>query len=99
MEKTKYMRNNETISGRLHDELVMMDISKGKYFSLNPVATFIWDNLEDPISLDDLCSKLVKEYEVEPEKCRIEVQAYLNELQKLNLIVTKPVTNLHLKEE
>jgi len=42
----KYTRNNDTIQGRLNDELVMMDIEKGKYFSLNPVATHIWDLLE-----------------------------------------------------
>ena len=90
MENTKYVRNNETISGRLHDELVMMDISKGKYFSLNPVATHIWDMLEAPYSLDELCDKLVDEYEVDPVTCRKEVEAHLNEMQKLGLIALNP---------
>ena len=80
------MRNNETISGRLHDELVMMDISKGKYFSFNPVATNIWDLLEQPMTLDEICVKLLEEYEVDPEQCRIEVNAHLKELQKMELI-------------
>ena len=48
--KTKYVRNSKTISGRLHDEMVMMDIEQGKYFSLNPVATRIWDLLESPLA-------------------------------------------------
>ena len=47
----KYIRNSRTISGRLHDELVMMDMEKGKYFSLNPVATRIWDLLEKPLDI------------------------------------------------
>lgn len=83
---TTYRRNNETISGRLHDEVVMMDITKGKYFSLNSVATYIWDLLEHPLSLDDICSKLIDEYEVDPEQCRIEVNKYLEEMQNLGLV-------------
>jgi hypothetical protein len=83
----KFIRNNETIQGRLQDELVMMDIQKGKYFSLNPVATQIWDLLEKPLSLDELCNLLTVEYEVEPDQCREDVREYLAEMEKLGLIL------------
>ena len=66
--RTKYVRNSKTISGRLHDELVMMDLDQGKYFSLNPVATRIWDLLEKPLMADELCMVLIDEYDVEPEQ-------------------------------
>ena len=82
----KYLRNNETISGRLHEELVMMDISKGKYFSLNTVATHIWDMLEKPLTLDDICGRLTEMYDVDPELCYSEVETYLKEMNKLGLI-------------
>ena len=52
---TKYLRNSKTISGRLHDELVMMDISLGKYFSLNATATAIWELLENPMTREEVC--------------------------------------------
>ena len=83
----KYIHNNETISGRLHDELVMMDIKKGKYFSLNPVATHIWDLLAQPLSLDELCLKLTAEYEVAEVQCRGEIEEYLEEMKKLGLLL------------
>ena len=82
-----YQRNNETISGRLEDELVMMDIQKGKYFSLNPLATFIWDLLEKPLTFDKLCSLLMEEYEVSEEQCRADVRVYLDEMEKLGMIL------------
>ncbi len=84
----KFYRNNRTISGRLHDELVMMDISQGKYFSLNPVATRIWDLLEKPMDCNELCSLLVEEYEVEPGRCNEEVEELLQEMEKLGLVFT-----------
>lgn len=83
----KFQRNNKTISGRLQDELVMMDIEKGKYFSLNPVATRIWDLLEKPLALDELCGLLMDEYEVEEEQCRSEVEELLTEMVKLGIVL------------
>jgi hypothetical protein len=84
---SKYTRNNKTISGRLHDELVMMDIEKGKYFSLNPVATTIWELLEVPLDVNELCSLLMENYEVDIEQCRREVVEHLAEMGKLGLIL------------
>ena len=82
----KYVRNSKTISGRLHDELVMMDIEQGKYFSLNPVATRIWELLENPLTIEGLCALLMDEYEVEEEQCRHEVTGVLDEMLKLEIV-------------
>lgn len=82
-----YIRNDSTISGRLHDELVMMNIKKGKYFSLNPVATRIWDMLENALSAEELCLQLTDEYDVDAEQCRKEVAELLEEMEKLGLII------------
>lgn len=82
----KYIRNNETISGRLHDEIVMMDIEKGKYFSMNPVATHIWDLLEEPTSLEELCNTLTLEFEVDALTCKEDVAHFITEMLKLSLL-------------
>jgi len=82
----KYIRNSKTISGRLHDEMVMMDLAQGKYFSLNPVATRIWDHLENPKEIGELCRLLLNEYEVDPEECRVDVESHLNEMITLGLV-------------
>ncbi len=81
-----YKRNNKTISGRLHDEMVMMDMAQGKYFSLNPVATRIWDLMDGPVTFEWLCGQLQKEYDVDNEKCLEEVSAYLEEMLRLGLV-------------
>jgi hypothetical protein len=87
MEMKGYIQNKETIFGRLDNELVMMDIQKGKYFSLNPVATYIWDLLEKPLSLEALCNLVMEEYEVGADQCRTEVQEHLNEMEQLGMVL------------
>lgn len=86
---TRYIRNGKTISGRLHDEMVMMDLEQGKYFSLNPVATRIWDLLEKELTVDELCALLREDYEVESHRCLEEVGEYLEEMLRLKLIAVK----------
>lgn len=83
----KYRRNSRTISGRLHDEMVMMDLDQGKYFSLNPVATRIWDLLEKEMTPEELCTLLTVEYEVEPVQCLAEVTEHLAEMVRQGLII------------
>ncbi|MBE0675294.1 MAG: PqqD family protein, partial [Bacteroidales bacterium] len=83
---TKYVRSSKTISGRLQEEMVMMDPFQGKYFSLNPVATRIWDLLEKPLSAEELCIILIDEYDVEADRCRYEVEEHLKEMMQLGLV-------------
>lgn len=82
-----FARSSRTVSGRLHDELVMMDMSQGRYYSLNSVATRIWDMLEEPMDVAALCGKLEKEYDTEHSRCLEEVQALLDEMISLGLVV------------
>lgn len=85
---TIYQRIPDLITAALDDDLVMLDIEKGKYFSLNPVAGSIWDLLETPRSEAELIAALMEEYEVESEQCTSETQLFLAEMLKLGLIKT-----------
>lgn len=85
-ENQSYQRISKSVSGLLDDELVMMDIEKGKYFALNMVATRIWNVLENPHTISSICEKMLDEYEVEPDECKRDVTALLKEMEKLGLV-------------
>lgn len=89
----KYSRNTKTISGKLHDELVMMDPDRGKYFALNPVATRIWDILDQPREIRQICSVLITEYEVSEDQCIREVSEYIDEMIRLGLVLSQEVND------
>jgi CO dehydrogenase/acetyl-CoA synthase beta subunit len=82
----KYIRNDKVVSGKLKDELVMMDIEAGRYFGLNAVATRIWDLLGSPVDIDELVSVLTEEYDISAAGCKEDVTDYLDEMLKLGLV-------------
>lgn len=82
----RYIRNDRIISGRLQEELVMLDVEAGKYFGLNEVAARIWELLEKPAGMDELVKILTAEYDISGEACRADVDRYLGEMLKLGLV-------------
>ena len=79
-------RRTDCVTAMLEDELVMMSVDLGRYFGLNPTAGRVWELLEEPRTLDDLCNALQEEYEVAPEICRRELTELLEDLKQQGLI-------------
>ncbi len=86
--------NLETIVSRLSDvfssevdgETVMMNIQTGKYTSLNGTGGAIWNLIENPIKISEVCEKLLKEFDVTKEVCENEVLTFVNKLNENKLI-------------
>lgn len=69
-------RHPDMLSAEIGGEAVMMSIEKGAYFGLNPVATRIWDLIEQPKSLAELVAVIFEEYDVSPEQCEADVREF-----------------------
>jgi hypothetical protein len=74
------------MTSMLDDEMVMMDLSKGMYHMLEPVGTCIWNDLEHPRTVRDLCVALVERYDVDFQTCQEQVQAFLARLLEAGLL-------------
>ena len=83
---TKYVRNQSTVASKLDDELVMIDVDLGKYFSMNPVASSIWECIETPKTMDEICNVLLSTYSVDRATCTQEVTTFLSELKGMKLV-------------
>jgi hypothetical protein len=84
--ETVVVRSAEPLTARVDDEVVMLDTRQGCYFGLDRTGSAIWDLLDAPRSVDDLCRALVERYEVPPETCRAEVVSFLTELADAGLV-------------
>ena len=75
-------REGDWLAARVGDELVMMSATKGTYLGLTAVGARIWELIETPRTVEDVCATLIAEYEVEPATCRSEVDAFLATLSE-----------------
>ncbi len=73
-------RHNDMLSAEIGGEAIMMSIEKGAYFGLNPVATRIWDLIEQPKSIAELIQTITDEYEVSAEQAAEDVQAFVADM-------------------
>jgi hypothetical protein len=80
-------RQDDWLSTKTGNELIMMNVEKGHYLGLTDVGTRIWELTETPLSLDELCASLVVEFEVTPDQCRADVLEFLDHLAKHGAIV------------
>ncbi len=87
---TMVRRQGDWLAAKVGDELVMMSAAKGNYVGLSEVGARIWELIEQPRALDDVCARLQDEYDVTPQMCRDEVATFLKELVKHGAIALDP---------
>ncbi|HEY0301196.1 MAG TPA: PqqD family peptide modification chaperone [Rhizomicrobium sp.] len=83
---TTIRKKDGWLTAEVGDELVMMSVANGKYIGLNEVGARIWQLLETPLSREALYAQLLEEFDVTAELCRVEVDAFLAELDRNSAI-------------
>ena len=77
------------ISWRIVDgEGVILNLATGAYYSMNPVGLNIWKHCDGKKRLKDIKSLIAKEYRIDETKAGQDVERFLKELQKNDLIKT-----------
>jgi Coenzyme PQQ synthesis protein D (PqqD) len=69
----------------LDGETVLLDTSSGYYFSMNPVATEIWQGLQQGDSLSHIVETIASRYGVKEERVRRDVTELIGELRAAKL--------------
>jgi hypothetical protein len=76
----------DKLSCNLHGETVVLNLKSGKYYGFDSVGSRIWELLQEPKSLDDLLTSIMKEFEVERHQCEQDILGFLRELLAQELI-------------
>lgn len=79
-------RQGEWLSAKIGGELVMMSVSDGRYIGITEVGARIWELIETPKTLDEICRQLWREYDVSLETCHGEVESFVNAMSGYNAV-------------
>lgn len=85
-QSTTVVAAESALSTTIDGETVILHRDVGKYYGLNEVGTFIWELIQEPHSVDEVCQEVVTAYNVAPERCRSDVEELLADLEKKDLV-------------
>jgi hypothetical protein len=54
-------------------EAVVLHLDQGVYYGLNPVGARVWQLVQQPSAIDAIVDQVVREFDVEREKCLSDV--------------------------
>ncbi|MEY4509453.1 MAG: hypothetical protein RLZZ450_1575 [Pseudomonadota bacterium] len=74
------------VSTSLGDEAVILGADAGQYFGLNEVGARIWELVQAPVQVRDLCATVCAEYEVTSDQCERDVLELLSDLRAKGLL-------------
>jgi len=78
--------SKELAAADLGDDVAILNITNGVYYSLNPVGARIWSLIQEPRSVRDVCTTLVAQYDVDTDRCEQDAIALLQQLAENELI-------------
>ena len=71
---------------RLDEANLAIDAQAGYCYNLNPTSIRIWEIIDRPISIADVCARLRAEYAVDEASCQRDVLALAATLQTAGLL-------------
>ena len=92
----RYIARSSAIAARmLGGEMMIMSAVDSTFFTLNEVATIIWQSADGRTSLSEIVEKVCREFEVEPDSARRDAEQFVDELSPhgILLISDKPIDN------
>jgi hypothetical protein len=86
LEHLKIVVSKDQIFRDLSDETVILHLGTGLYCGLNEVGASVWAQIKESMSIQGILDMLLKEYDVDPEQCRLDLLKLLQQLADNDLI-------------
>ncbi len=74
------------LSSDLVDSVVILNLKDGVYYEIKEVGTRVWNLVQQPCSIQSILNSLLEEYEVDAERCEMDLLALPENLAQYGLI-------------
>jgi hypothetical protein len=76
----------DQISADLAGEIAILNVKSGIYYGLNPVGASVWKLIQEPKTVSQVRDALLKEYDVQAERCEKDLLNLLERLEGEKLV-------------
>lgn len=81
-----YKRSDQALFAEVGDDVVALHIERGSSYGMEHVSAAVWRLLSEPRDIDEICSELLKQYNVAYDTCRTEVARLLGQFESERLV-------------
>ena len=85
MSEGVWQRSGDWVSQTIDGSIVLLDISSGVYYALNPTSSMIWETIEAPVTEEQIVTALRTRFDVEPDHCAASVERALADFETKGL--------------
>jgi hypothetical protein len=79
-------RNPQVIAQGTSEELVLLHLERGTYYSLDEVGSRIWELCDGTVTVEDIVTVLASEFDVSAATLRVDVAELLRSLSDEDLL-------------
>jgi len=84
-EHDRVSASKEAVACEFGNGLALLDMRSNIYYSLNSVGAYIWELIQEPKPISEIRSAVLERYNVEPERCKADVDGLLKGLADAGL--------------
>jgi hypothetical protein len=79
-------RSDKAVCRIIDDEVVILIPEKGILYALGGCGSRVWELIDGTATVSEIINIICDEYEVEPERAREDINEFIKDLTKLDLV-------------
>lgn len=81
-----YRLSGKALFTAVSEDIVALNVDDGQCYGMEKVTAAVWRLLDTPMSMDQICDRLVEMYAVDNATCRADVERLFGQLRSEGLI-------------
>jgi hypothetical protein len=77
---------SEPLAAPLAEGTVILQVDTDRYYNLNEVSTYVWEMVQQPVTVVEIIDRITSTYDVDSERCEADVVALLHNMARAQLI-------------
>jgi hypothetical protein len=79
----------EYVWKEIGDQVVILHLDSGRYYSLNPTGSLVWKGILEQHSRDQILKQVCAAFDVDEEVCRKDVENLVQEFLRKGMLLNK----------
>ena len=86
IDTARLARADGLVASDVNGDVVILSIDSGHFFHLNATGSRLWDLLDTPMTVTELCERARERFAVDAEACRRDVGEFVQGLREKGLL-------------